>query len=59
MWVPSEVFRASRSPVSDDLLLGYRCTETEGRGAGVFSRRQIFLWGRNGGLRSAVYEPLL
>jgi hypothetical protein len=42
MWVPSEVFRASRSPVSDDLLVGYRRIETEERGAGVFARRRIF-----------------
>jgi hypothetical protein len=46
MWVPSEVFRASRSPVSDDLLVGYRRTETEGRGPGFFSPRQIFRWRR-------------
>jgi hypothetical protein len=52
MWLPSEVFRASRSPVSDDLLLGYRRTETEERGAteergpGVFSPRRIFRWRR-------------
>jgi hypothetical protein len=53
MWVPSDVLRASRSPVSDDLLVEYRRTETEERGPGVFSPHRIFWWRR----RMDVFVP--